>query len=796
MSMTTGSRQRSPYAVLGGTFTLFLLPVAMIGMFPAQFDTVIDKETYVTFHNAAEFFSIVVSLSVFSVGWFTFEQSRDRHGLLLGTVFLAVGLLDFMHAMSNAAMPAFISPNSTNKSTQFWLAARLFGASTLLASAFVYPESQFRWLSKKVLMTSALLVTAVTFTAIVFFPAYVPATAIQGAGLTPLKRVLEFLVIILLLFAAVAYWKRMTVTGNRLLVYYLAAFIISIFSEVFFASYTTGFDTYNVLGHIYKVIAFCLIYKAVFISSVNSPYLKLADAMEGLRMESVSRSDLEREVEERKRAEESLKLTQASVDGAAELVAWFTSDGKVYYVNETTCRTLGYSREELLKMTALDFSPGFTWEQYEEHWQEVRKRKSFVLETVHRRKDGTEYPTEVLVNYVVYGGQEFIFAYGRDITERKQTEEALARAHEQTEVERRRLEAILETSPVGIVLVEAAPGRLSLVNRRAAEIYGIDYGGFDLETHVASVKVLLPDGSPFPIQELPVNRAFKGEEVHDVEMTIERSNGERVPLSAYAAPLLDTEGNVTTAVILFDDITARKQAEDTIKASLQEKEILLKEVHHRVKNNLQVISSLVDMQADGSKDETVREGLRDVTYRIRSMALVHEKLYHSASLSRVDFGEYAQSLLTYLWRAHGGAAEPIRLTLDLDPVELAVDTAVPCGLILNELAGNALKHAFRGRSDGKVTVSLRRTADGQVSLSVYDNGVGMPAEFDWRKAHSLGLRLVQMLAGQLRGSVEVARGEGTKFTLAFRPKDAVETHANETHAMRLSHVDVARGTYP
>ena len=133
------------------------------------------------------------------------------------------------------------------------------------------------------------------------------------------------------------------------------------------------------------------------------------------------------DITERKRAEEALKLTQASVDGAAEMVAWFTSDGKVYYVNDATCRTLGYTREELMNMTALDFSPGFTQEQYEEHWREVRKRKSFTLQPLHRRKDGSTYTAEVLVNYVVYGGQEFIFAYGRDITERKQAEEALRR---------------------------------------------------------------------------------------------------------------------------------------------------------------------------------------------------------------------------------------------------------------------------------------------------------------------------------------------------------------------------------
>ena len=215
------------------------------------------------------------------------------------------------------------------------------------------------------------------------------------------------------------------------------------------------------------------------------------------------------------------------------------------------------------------------------------------------------------------------------------------------------------------------------------------------------------------------------------------------------------------------DIIEQARAEEALKVSLHEKEVLLKEIHHRVKNNLQVISSLVSLQADGSRDETVREVLKDVTYRVRSMALVHEKLYQSADLARVDFAEYARSLLNYLWRAHGATAASVRLTLNLEPVSLTVDSAVPCGLILNELAGNALKHAFQGRSGGEVTVSLNNGEDGRISLRVSDNGVGLPAGLDWRETSSLGLHLVKLLTKQLGASVDVSGGDGTKFEVVF-----------------------------
>jgi two-component sensor histidine kinase len=177
--------------------------------------------------------------------------------------------------------------------------------------------------------------------------------------------------------------------------------------------------------------------------------------------------------------------------------------------------------------------------------------------------------------------------------------------------------------------------------------------------------------------------------------------------------------------------------------------------------------SLVEGMADGSQNEMVREVLQDVTYRVRSMALVHKKLCQSADLARIDFAEYIRSLLNYLWRAHGDVAAHVRLTFNLEPVSLPVDTAVPCGLILNELAGNALKHAFLGRPEGELTVSLQGSVDNRIRLCVKDNGVGLPDGFNWLDSHSLGLNLVQMLSGQLGASVVVSSGDGTQFEIVF-----------------------------
>jgi len=153
--------------------------------------------------------------------------------------------------------------------------------------------------------------------------------------------------------------------------------------------------------------------------------------------------------------------------------------------------------------------------------------------------------------------------------------------------------------------------------------------------------------------------------------------------------------------------------------------------------------------------------------RVRSMALVHEKLYLSKSMATVDFADYTRSLLNSLAREHRNAATTVGLKLELQPVLFSVETAVPCGLILNELVTNAFKHAFRGRERGEITTALRTGPDGRVCLRVSDNGVGLPAGNDWRQSSSLGLRLIHLLAGQLRAAVEVRSEGGTEFTLTF-----------------------------
>jgi PAS domain S-box-containing protein len=212
------------------------------------------------------------------------------------------------------------------------------------------------------------------------------------------------------------------------------------------------------------------------------------------------------------------------------------------------------------------------------------------------------------------------------------------------------------------------------------------------------------------------------------------------------------------------ELTRRTQVEAQLQASLQEKEVLLQEIHHRVKNNLQIVSSLLNLQARAVDDPHLRAILRDSRQRLQAMALIHEDLYQAHDLGRVPFGTYVRQLTAQLFRAYGGAARRIRLTVHADALDLEIDKATPCGLILHELLANALTHAFHDGRSGAIEVALRRAAQ-NLTLSVKDTGIGMPDALGGHPPGALGLKLVAMLTNQLGGTVIFAQEGGTTFTL-------------------------------
>jgi PAS domain S-box-containing protein len=235
-----------------------------------------------------------------------------------------------------------------------------------------------------------------------------------------------------------------------------------------------------------------------------------------------------------------------------------------------------------------------------------------------------------------------------------------------------------------------------------------------------------------------------------------------------AFPIYDESGKIYRIAGICEDISDRKFSEARIKAALHEKELLLKEIHHRVKNNMQVISSLLQLQAQYIEDEPTLSLFEESQTRIHSMALIHEQLYQSQHLDRIDLPSYVETLIANLYQSFGCCDNSIKFKLNVEPIYLNIETAIPCGLIINELVSNSLKYAFPHSRIGEINIDFHEIDSQQFHLSITDNGVGFPANFDVENTETLGIRLVRMLINQLDGTLTIDSQCGTCYNLVFK----------------------------
>ena len=494
------------------------------------------------------------------------------------------------------------------------------------------------------------------------------------------------------------------------------------------------------------------------------------------------------DITERRQVQHALEHSQKELEKAmdlARLANWqhdpasgvFTFNDRFYALHGTTATQEGgyhlmaetYVRDFLFPEDAAVVIRGI---------EQAKKSPGlhFVTQLEHRvrRRDGRTCWVSVRVDVTKTADGTIVDVHGttQDITEAKEAQEELRVTQETLRQREALLRTMTDAAPLSFYVADPRCDKILYFNQRFIDIWklqsqqerlraGIVRHG-ELFPHFLS-QIATPDvfnANCKPVQDPNSSEILEAE----VPLLDGRT------LRHYSVPVRDAANQYVGRLCLLEDITARKHADQQIEASLKEKEVLLREVYHRVKNNLQVISSLLNLQSDAIRDPETLRLIRDTQDRVRSMALVHEKLYRAKDLSRIDFAEYAQQLVTMLARSYRTASKPVNVRFELAKVRLNLDTSVPCGLILNELVSNALKYAFPndGLVEAEVTVTLSIEKEGFHLLTISDNGVGIPEEIDISNTPTLGLQVVSMLSEQLGGSVQLERGNGTKFRVMFR----------------------------
>ena len=338
---------------------------------------------------------------------------------------------------------------------------------------------------------------------------------------------------------------------------------------------------------------------------------------------------------------------------------------------------------------------------------------------------------------------------------------------ELAEQEIRKLSQAVESTPAAICLIDME-GKIVYANPGMMTMSQVEDEKFLIGRPFSE---LLDDEQNKWVKE-KINQVLKENGKWSGEFRINRMDGSSFPSEMIASVIYDRENKPKYYLAHYYDISVLKEAQQKLIDSLKDKEILLKEIHHRVKNNLQIISSLLYLQSRNITDHTLLEIFNESQNRIKSMALIHEKLYQSTDLSTVNFPEYLKSLITYLQQSYRASVNKVKIKVDVDAIHFDLDQAIPCGLIINELVSNSMKYAFKS-DDGPfrgeeplIRVALKKRKENFL-LIVEDNGKGIPEEVDYRKTESLGLKLVYSLTEQLEGKIAFYRDHGTRFEITF-----------------------------
>lgn len=365
--------------------------------------------------------------------------------------------------------------------------------------------------------------------------------------------------------------------------------------------------------------------------------------------------------------------------------------------------------------------------------------------------------------------EETNFYLKKEIEERKTIEFQLSKSRNQYKIQSAKLNSIIESSSHIVWSVDRNIA-LTTFNENFATLMQSVYGKRPAVASVINAGEFVSTKTYNDFWNRKFNATFDGIP-QNFEASFKDKKGNVVWLEIYLNPIFDENKNVKEVSGIGHDITGKKEIEEKIKQSLAEKEVLLKEVHHRVKNNLQVISSILNLQSSYIADKKVIELLKESQNRIKSMSFIHESLYQSKNFSSVKFSAYIHHLVNNLLLSYKPKEKNISLIQKIDNVFLNLDQAIPCGLIINELVSNALKYAFKKKGKGELNISITEDKKENVKITIADNGPGLPKEVNYRNTQSLGLQLVMVLVSQLRGVVQLNNKKGAKYIITFNKQN-------------------------
>ncbi|MFC1835775.1 PAS domain S-box protein, partial [Thermodesulfobacteriota bacterium] len=455
-----------------------------------------------------------------------------------------------------------------------------------------------------------------------------------------------------------------------------------------------------------------------------------------------------RDITDRKQAEEALReseeryrtLFESAGDGIFIMEAEGDRAGTIVTANPAAAGMRGYDVEELIGKRITDLVVPESAKGTAERFRRILRGEWASAEVINIRKDGTRFPTEISAGLLEFGSRKYILGFHRDITDRKRSEDELLET-------RRLIQLLLDRMPYAAMLLRPYTREIVASNAAAAQVGAVPgkkcfstWGRHDAPCPWCLGPDMWETGEA---QQIEVETAGTVMENHWIPI-------ERDLYMHYAV-----------------DITEFRLAERKIKTSLKEKEVLLREIHHRVKNNLAVISSLLGLQSRHAHDDRHRQMFEDSRERIRSMALAHELLYQSEDLGNLNLGRYVGNLVDHLILSAGSVGISISVKKDIQEVSFGLDTAIPLGFILTELVSNCVKHAFPDRRDGRIEIALRSLGGAGFELLVSDDGVGIPEHVDKENPKSLGLVLVNTFTRQLEGKLEIDGTAGTKVRVAF-----------------------------